>query len=129
MNCSDIAELSPLYLAAELPAARLREFETHLNRCRSCALELEQQVAMDARLRAAVGHEMPDTAALDRSIIRGMGVVALRRRWFIGAAAAIILSVAVSAWWSAGRRSTPRLDADAARDHRLEVVERQPRRW
>lgn len=138
MNCSDIAELSPLYLSRELPAARLREFETHLERCRSCARELEQQASMDARLRAAVGHEMPGTAALDRSIIRQIGIISARRqrfsRQFIGAAAAIILLMAGSAWWAwhamaTAQGATPRLYTDAARDHQMEVVQHQPRRW
>ncbi len=137
MNCPDIAELSPLYLARELPAAQLREFEAHLGGCRSCAMEMKQQVSMDARLRAAVSHELPETAALDRSIMRRIGVISARRRQFrrqfIGAAAALILLMAGASAWrvrrAAAPSASPRLYADAARDHQAEVVQHQPRRW
>jgi anti-sigma factor RsiW len=133
MNCRDIADLSPLYHSRELAAAQLREFESHLGRCRSCALELERQASMDARLRAAVDHEMPETAALDRSIMERISTASSRRRefsrWFIGAAAAAVLLIACSAWWAAVQKPAPRLYADAARDHQMEVVQHQPRRW
>jgi anti-sigma factor RsiW len=134
MNCRDIAELAPLYLSRELPADELREFERHLGRCRSCALEIDQEASIDARLRAAVGDEMPETATLNRAVITRIDAVSVRRRQFIGVAAAVLLLTAGgAAWWSAHEGSTPRpytrLYTDAARDHQLEVVEHQPRRW
>ena len=127
MNCADIAELTPLYLARELSAPELRAFEAHLNACGSCAEEIELQVAMDARLRASVGSGTPETTALDQAVRRQIRLISLaRRRRFMAAAAAIVLSVAGSTWWLT---RMPRIYADAARDHRLEVVEHQPRGW
>lgn len=126
MNCADIAELTPLYLAHELPAAQLREFDLHLKQCRSCALELEQQSLIDARLRAVVCSEMPETAHLEQSIT---GQIGAGHRKFLAAAAAMVLLAAGSVWWVWNRAHVPRLYADAARDHQVEVLEHQPRRW
>jgi anti-sigma factor RsiW len=129
VNCSGIAEATPLYLADELPASQRREFVAHLNGCRSCASEVEQWASVDVRLRAAVGYEMPSTADLDRSVMRQIRSDSLtRRRGFMVGAAALVLLAAGSAWW-VRPAAVPRLYADAARDHRLEVVDRQQRRW
>jgi anti-sigma factor RsiW len=127
MNCVDISEQAPLYLAHELSGPDLRAFETHLDRCRSCAEEIELQVSIDARLRASIGSEIPETADLETVVRRQIRMVSrARRRRFLAAAAAVVFSVAGSAWWFT---RTPRIYADAARDHQAEVVEHQPRRW
>jgi len=47
----------------------------------------------------------------------------------MAAAAAMVLLAAGLAWWVRQGIAVPRLYGDAARDHRLEVVEHQPRRW
>lgn len=128
MNCRDIAEFSPIYLSAELEEDRRIEFAAHLAECRSCASLMEQQAAMDRRLRDALSEELPDTGALQRSV-RGRIAAEGSRRWWIVAAAAAFLFAAILGYRVLRPTPTPRLYADAARDHHAEVVERQPRRW
>ncbi len=127
MNCTDISERAPLYLAHELSGSELRAFEMHLDGCRTCAEEIELQISIDARLRASMGAEIRDTVELDRAVRRQIQMISLtRRRRFMAAAAAIVFLVAGSAWWFT---RVPRIYADAARDHQAEVIEHQPRRW
>jgi len=127
MNCVDIAERAPLYLAHELSASELRAFEMHLDGCRGCAEEIELQVSMDARLRASIGSEIPETAELEKAVRRQIRLISLARwRRFVAAAAVIVSLVAGSARCFT---RVPRIYADAARDHQAEVVEHQPRRW
>jgi len=127
MNCADISEQAPLYLAHELSGPELRAFETHLDGCRTCAEEIELQISIDARLRASIGAEIPNTAELDQAVRRQIQMISLtRRRRFMTVAAAIVFLVAGSAWWFT---RVPRIYADAARDHQAEVIEHQPRRW
>jgi len=127
MNCADISEQAPLYLSHELSGPELRAFETHLDGCRTCAEEIELQISIDARLRASIGAEIPNTAELDQAVRRQIQMISLtRRRRFMTVAAAIVFLVAGSAWWFT---RVPRIYADAARDHQAEVIEHQPRRW
>ena len=77
---------------------------------------------LDARLREAVNAEAMDTASLERAIR-----AQIRRRhaaWYVAAAtvaAAVLVSFFV--------HRVPAAFHEAARDHRLEVVEHRPRRW
>jgi hypothetical protein len=77
---------------------------------------------LDARLREAINSEAIDTASLERAIraqIRWPYA-----GWYVAAAtvaALVLLSVFV--------HRVPAAFHDAARDHRLEVVEHRPRRW
>jgi anti-sigma factor RsiW len=132
MNCNDIAELSPLYLSGELDAPRAAPFAAHLKACPSCALEIERQRELDARLREGVLASEPATGALDSRIRQRISAERRSKtaRWVLAAAsvAAILLIVGL------GLRMLPtheplRVCADAARDHRNEIVLRQPRTW
>jgi anti-sigma factor RsiW len=124
MNCRELEELAPLYLSGELEEDRKVLFHTHLAECRSCAQQMEQQAAMDARLRKALCTGLPYAGEIERSV---WGRIARERsrRWMFLAAAAALLIAAVMAY----RMRPERLYADAALDHRREVTERQPRRW
>jgi hypothetical protein len=132
MNCNDIAELSPLYLSGELDAPRAAPFAAHLKACPRCALEIERQIELDARLRGAVLAGEPATGALDSRIRRRISAERRSKtaHWVLAAAgAAAILLIA-----GLGLRMWPthepvRVCADAARDHRIEIVLRQPRTW
>lgn len=117
MNCKDMATLSPLYRSGELDAERAAAFAAHLGTCSACA--------MDFQLREEVLAEPVDTVALDRRIREQI----TRRprhtmRWLVTAAAvAAAIGIAIRIL------PTPRVYADAAEDHRREVIERQHRTW
>jgi predicted anti-sigma-YlaC factor YlaD len=138
MNCNDIAEFAPLYLSAELDRPRSAAFDAHLKSCPSCMKELERQARLDAELRQAVAGEPVDVGSVVRRVRErisaetgGAARLALpRRRWMIAAmgAAAALLLVAAGYRGLLGPR-VARVYADAALDHRLEVVEKAPRPW
>jgi anti-sigma factor RsiW len=126
MICGDIVTLSPLYLAGQLDPCRATEIRTHLERCATCAHFIATQVEFDARLREALLAEDPDTDALNRHIRQKIA----RARWIkpaAGIAAALLIAWLGYGAWSKVRVS--RLYADAAVDHRREVVDHQPRMW
>jgi anti-sigma factor RsiW len=126
MNCRDIEEFAPLYLSGEMDEGQRAQFRAHLAQCRSCAAEIERQIALDARLGNAISLELPDAAAVQRSV-RGR-IAAQRYRRFAAVAAIAVLAV-VLGYRELRPHSAARLYADAALDHRMEVTEHQPRRW
>jgi anti-sigma factor RsiW len=122
MNCREIEELAPLYLSGELEEDRKVQFHTHLAECRACAQQIQQQEAMDARLRKALCAGLPVGREIERSV--GRQIARERsRRWMLAAA---VLIAAVVGYRMLRPES---LYADAARDHRQEVTDRQPRHW
>ena len=139
MNCNDIAELAPLYIAGELEPRRAAEFDAHLKTCPACVRELEEQARLDARLREVLLADAADVSGVDRRMREAFaarpetGASAsargpLARRWTIaamGIAAAFVL-LGVGYYFMLGTR-VARVYADAAADHRMEVVEQQPR--
>lgn len=125
MNCKEIEELAPLYLSGEMEEDRQVRFHTHLAECRSCAQQMEQQAAMDTRLRKALCAGLPDAGVLERSVSRE---IARERagQWMLVAIAAMLL---IGTFWGYRMLRPERLYRDAALDHRQEVVEHQPRHW
>jgi anti-sigma factor RsiW len=77
---------------------------------------------IDGKLRGAFREELPDTGRLEEAVLKR--IAAIRLRYWFGIAAAIL---AVLLGYCVVRPS--RLYRDAARDHRLEVIEPQPRHW
>jgi len=126
MNCRDIEEFSPLYLSGELEEGQRALFAAHLAECRSCAAEMNRRVGLDARLREAVSSELLDATAMQRSV---RGRIVAKRRLQLAAVAAGMLCAAVLGYRTLRSQSVARLYADAALDHRLEVMEHQPRHW
>jgi anti-sigma factor RsiW len=124
MNCADIEELAPLYLSGELEESQRTLFRAHLAQCRICASETDRQMALDARLRHAVSTELPDASVVARSV---RGRIRAERTWRLAAVAAAVLLAAFLGYRVL--RPVSRLYIDAALDHRLEVMEHQPRRW
>ncbi|HXX70974.1 MAG TPA: zf-HC2 domain-containing protein [Candidatus Acidoferrum sp.] len=139
MNCRDITRLAPLYITGELEVERAAEFDAHLRTCSSCIEEVERQARADARLREVILAQEYDATEVDRRV-RGLIAAEAKghqlprfergwRRWtavVAGFAAALVLLLV--AYLSLGAHF-PRVYADAATDHRLEVVEHQPRHW
>ncbi len=139
MNCSDISELAPLYVAVELDAKRATEFDAHLKTCSSCFRELETQARLEARLREMLLAEDVDVTRVNRRIREMLANESLeaavkrvappRRRWAaaaMGIAAAFLLAAA--GYLLVPGRVSP-VYADAAEDHQTEVIEHSPRRW
>jgi hypothetical protein len=126
MNCAAVLNLAPLYLTGELEPERADEVAAHITDCASCAWELGQQKALDAVLRETVLAEEVDSSRVEHNVRLVVGEPvgpAPLWRWFAvaGVAAALLLAVFLM-------RARP-VYAAAAKDHRLEIVELQPRRW
>src|SRR5579871_2831331 len=77
----------------------------------------------DDRIRQAFADEPFDPAALERSIRAGMA--RSRRLPYAGLIAALAAVLLTGLYL----RRVPKTFRDAARDHRLEVVEHHPRHW
>jgi hypothetical protein len=89
---------------------------------------------LDAQLRAAILAEPIDATALDAHIRQQTAVEEHRRRirrgkWIAAAGIAAMLAIAVGGYWFLPNRGPAAMCADAARDHRVEVVEQQRRNW
>jgi len=126
MNCAEVLNLAPLYLTGELEPGRRDEVAAHLKDCAACAGELGQQQAFDGMLREAVLAEEVDSSRVERNVRRVMGtpVRGASGRWMLalaGLAAVLLLGVFLT-------RARP-VYAAAAKDHRREIIELQPRPW
>jgi anti-sigma factor RsiW len=131
MTCKDIAALSPLYFSGELDAAQGVEFERHLEVCESCSRELRDQMALDARLREAILEEPLESEGLDRRIRQRRVQRPLVSQFWRWTSAGASIAAALVVAWVVFRTSVPGASilADAAEDHRREVVEQEARHW
>jgi len=131
MNCGDISKLAPLYLAGELEPARAEAFSAHLGDCPVCRRELGRQTALDEELRASVLAEHIDIWSVDQRVRAGIstGQRNSRSRMFAAAGVAAALLLAVAGYETMVSIRTKPVYAAAARDHRMEIVDRQPRKW
>lgn len=133
MNCTDITALSPRYLSGELEPGPCAEFAEHLKSCPDCAREIDSLTRQDALLREAERSMDADTTALDRRIrerISSEASAPRAMRW-MGTAAAAVIALLLGGFALRvllGPHPTG-LYGDATLDHRLEVIDRQPRRW
>jgi anti-sigma factor RsiW len=125
VNCDQVQVLAPLWLTGELDGARRAAFAEHLAGCGGCTHFLEEQISLDARIQNELGKEDPNPERTQRVVLRKIAWQR-RRPWVAAAGIAALFSIGFE--WR--KRDQPdRLFADAARDHQLEVVEHQPRRW
>jgi len=129
MNCRETQELLPLYLTRELDAAPAQEINAHLAQCRACMDLCAAHSTLDANLARAFHSESAVTAPIEAAF-RQQLLLETRRRWYGRLAVAAALLAAISGGYAVRKsKANPQWLADAARDHRLEVVEHQPRRW
>ena len=128
-NCDGIRMRAPLYLSGEMEVEDRDAFEAHLAKCPACSAKIAEDRNLDATLRSALGGCPPDTDRLEQSLRRQISVDRRRRHWArAGAIAALALLAATAIVWVRWTR-TPQWYAEAALDHRKEVIEGQPRRW
>jgi anti-sigma factor RsiW len=139
LSCSELSDLIPLYLAGELDAGEINKpqaarFAAHLAVCPRCAAQVAEMTALDDQLRVGVLTEPIETGALERQVLHRIALEAEPRRrsvWNWGLAAGLAAAALASV---VGLRLAfpPKpigLLAAAARDHRTEIVDRQPRKW
>ena len=136
MNCIDIAELAPLYSTHELDVARMAAFRAHLADCAGCARLVQEQETLDSQLREAVMAEPVNAQPIEARVMRAIAEQPAPARprvslWRVAsfAAAAAVLVAAFFIYRAIPNGPLPRVYADAAEDHRDEVIQRQPRRW
>jgi anti-sigma factor RsiW len=133
MNCGDIEELAPLYFSGELGPAQAERFAAHLQHCRACGRDLEQDSALRQLLRKDILAKDIDTSSLDRRVRNGIASDRHRAGWLrrmvpaAGIAALLLAGVTIYRAKLSGHTSP--VYAAAARDHRTEIVYRKPRRW
>jgi len=128
-DCAAIWMRTPLYLSAEMEAGERTAFEAHIARCPACARKIAEDRNLDAALRSALGG-LPDASRLEQFLQRKIAADRRRRHqaWAGAIAASLaLLAVGLMAWARFTR--PPQSFADAALDHRTEVIERQPRHW
>jgi anti-sigma factor RsiW len=135
MNCTDTMTLLPIYISGELDRARAAELAAHLECCPACAQEMASQREMDTLLRAGVLADDVSAAEVDHWVRERIApapprLLAVALRWQLVAAAIVTLLLIAGVAYRAFLTSKPAsLYSDAARDHRSEVIFRQPRRW
>jgi anti-sigma factor RsiW len=130
MNCSEVSTLTPLWLAKELDPGHTRDFALHVASCAACRENLAQLQACDEQLRAGIRAESLDTASIDGHVRAAMRVPGSVRPWLPAAALiAAALLLAIAGWQALLTAHMTKTLAAAARDHRIEIVDRQPRKW
>ena len=140
MNCKELAELSPLYLAGELDEVRMAGFDIHLRTCPACATDIEQQKDLDALLCDAVLAEQIDTSSVDMLIRQTIQAqreskfdpqssTSAHRYWIAIAAAIVLAAIAGLSYRYWPSPVVAPVYAAVVHDHQVEVVERARRPW
>lgn len=128
MNCAEVLEMFPLYLSGELDAGRAAGVREHLASCHACAVELEQQIDLDTRVRQEILAEGVDTRTLDGRIRQEMSSRIWLRRW-VGLAAGVVVGLGLTALVYRLVPGAQNVYAAAAQDHRSEVTLHRHRTW
>jgi hypothetical protein len=135
MNCSQSEFVMPLYLSSELDATPMAEFELHVQRCASCARELEYARQYDELLRDACLEEPANILGLRERVLREISHsrprrgFLFRRAYWMPVAAALVLAMAVGTYLSVRDRSSGTVYADVLEDHYNEVVNHITEGW
>jgi hypothetical protein len=136
MICNEIMELAPLYWTNELDAARLAAFREHILVCAECKEAMDEQHALDSSLRETVLAEPVNTHNLEARVLHAIAEppAPIRMRgplWRVAsiAAAAVLLLTTFFVYRTISNSRVAKVYADAADDHRDEVIQQQPRKW
>jgi hypothetical protein len=93
-SCQRIRKFMDSYMSNELPAENKLEVISHLERCPTCAEELETRQRVKNALKRAINGQEPARVDLQQRILNEMRPQSKRNYWWLAAAAAVILSVA-----------------------------------
>lgn len=135
MNCSETQFVMSLYLSSELDATSMADFERHVQRCGSCARELEYARHCDELLRDACLEQQIDTQGLRKRILsqisesRPRRGFLFRRAYWMPVAAALVIAMAVGTYLSVRDDSSGTVYADVLEDHYNEVVNHVTEGW
>lgn len=125
MNCTNVSEKLPHYLAGECDAATRAAIERHAAACPACAREIATQRRLDDTLRQAFAEQALELRPL-RERVRAAIRPPEKRRWFPGwqqpwqwasLAAALVVFGALGAFYLTGQRAETRLYQAAIKDH------------
>ncbi len=138
MRCHEAEALLAPQMSDAVDAASQQELASHLESCAACRALLQQEYELDRLVKAAVEHRVPPPEPLaaairlrmdgDRQTLRRPAIVFWRHPAFAAAFAALLLA-SLFTWKLTFGNPMHLLCADAADDHRDEVVLAQPRRW
>jgi anti-sigma factor RsiW len=134
MNCSETKFVMSLYLSSELDVTRMADFELHVQRCGSCARELEYARHCDELLRDAYREQPIDTLRLRERVLSEVSKSKPRRRfsfrrpvYSLPIAAILLLAIAVGiAYFTLHDGAAQTVYAAALDDHYNEVVQHPP---
>jgi hypothetical protein len=127
MNCDQIRRLAPLYLSGDLDLSAKRTFSAHLKGCAACNSEINEQIRLDSRLAAVLSGTNVDSRRLEQRVRMAIASERRAHRWW--AAAAVVAGIIAVPFFVRSKAAAPAWMAEAARDHRVEVIEKQPRNW
>ncbi len=129
MTCQEFSRLTTEYLARALPEAQRAAYAAHAQSCAVCGAELAREEELDGLLRGVV---TADTVAADRvnaAVRQRIGAEARVQRTRALQAMAAALVIGVAGWGAYAALHVPAVYAQAAGDHRREVVDGQRRVW
>jgi anti-sigma factor RsiW len=133
MNCPNYEQVTDAYLSGEIDSP---EWRSHLDCCPNCAAKLQSESDFDLILRHAVNEERLQTRQLEAHV--RAAIHQPRSRWhspmFVlryGLAAMVVFGTLGLATfgYAKGRMDRTATCADAADDHREEIIEKAPRKW
>lgn len=130
MTCSETLDLAPLYRTGELDSPRAAKVADHLSQCAACRQEFAEETAFDQSMRTALLSEPIDTSTIDDGVRTRIQSARRPHRWIMATAGvASVLAVGIVAAYKLQVSQPTPLDSAAARDHHVELVDHQPRRW
>jgi anti-sigma factor RsiW len=128
MNCDDVSSLAPLFLSRELDPGRREAIAEHLRTCAHCNREIAEQTALDQLIHDSVFAEQADVSRVEQNVRRAMRSGS-RPRVLAAVAVAAVVLLAFAGYWVLLSSRAGAIFSAAARDHRREIVQAQPRKW
>ncbi|MGI9101608.1 MAG: hypothetical protein ACR2IF_04100 [Terriglobales bacterium] len=137
MRCHEAEAFLAPQMSDAVDGVRQQELASHLASCAACRALLQQEYRLDRLVKAAAEHNVPATENVAAAVRQGIEKETSKRRspmmfWRRPAFAAVMIAVLAGGlvtWKVTLGNPMHLLCADAADDHRDEVVQAQPRRW
>ena len=136
MRCSEVEQKAAMYFSHELESGESTDFLTHLKLCASCAEAVEKQGELDNLVRSSILDQRLETRSLEMRILEGIEKAPAIERWIWLRRNIRVVALAAGVLFVLGllsllpiQRVNLALYADAAVDHRVEVVNKAVIRW